>query len=337
MKPLRFARSSVVALAIFLYALPARSAPVIERVDGVGMTVSDMDRAVAFFSSVLEFEKQSDVEVAGEEYEHLEGVFGLRVRVVRMRLGDEALELSQFLAPRGRPVPADSRSNDRWFQHVAIVVSDMDRAYRRLREHGVEHASSGPQLLPTTIPAAAGIRAFYFKDPDGHPLELLEFPSDKGAAKWHGKTDRLFLGIDHTAIVVGDTDRSLRFYRDSLGMKVVGESENFGTEQEHLNNVFGARLRITTLRAGGGPGIELLEYLAPRDGRAIPADFRANDVAHWETRVVSRDVEGAAQTVARRRFELVSPGIVDLAGAELGFGRAVAVRDPDGHVIEIVR
>jgi catechol 2,3-dioxygenase-like lactoylglutathione lyase family enzyme len=337
MKPLRFARSSVVALAIFLYALPARSAPVIERVDGVGMTVSDMDRAVAFFSSVLEFEKQSDVEVAGEEYEHLEGVFGLRVRVVRMRLGDEALELSQFLAPRGRPVPADSRSNDRWFQHVAIVVSDMDRAYRRLREHGVEHASSGPQLLPTTIPAAAGIRAFYFKDPDGHPLELLEFPSDKGAAKWHGKTDRLFLGIDHTAIVVGDTDRSLRFYRDSLGMKVVGESENFGTEQEHLNNVFGARLRITTLRAGGGPGIELLEYLAPRDGRAIPADFRANDVAHWETRVVSRDVEGAAQTVALRRFELVSPGIVDLAGAELGFGRAVAVRDPDGHVIEIVR
>jgi hypothetical protein len=55
-------------------------------------------------------------------------------------------------------------------------------------------------------------------------------------------------------------------------MQKAGESENYGTEQEHLNNVFGAHLAITTLRraAGPGPGIELLEYLVPRDGRAMP-------------------------------------------------------------------
>ena len=85
-----------------------------------------------------------------------------------------------------------------------------------------------------------------------------------------GHTDKLFLGIDHTAIVVWDTDASLKFYRDLLGMHVAGESENYGTEQEHLNNVFGAHLRITALRGASGPGIELLEYLAPRDGRPFP-------------------------------------------------------------------
>jgi len=305
-------------------------------VDAVGLTVSDMDRSVDFFSTVLSFEKLSDVELAGPDYEHLEGVFGLRMRVVRMRLGDESIELTQYLAPRGRPIPVDSRSNDRWFQHVAIIVSDMDRAYRHLRSHKVEHASSGPQLLPKTIPNAAGIRAFYFKDPDGHPLEILEFPPDKGAVKWHTKTDRLFLGIDHTAIVVADTERSLGFYRDTLGFTVAGESENFGTEQEHLNNVFGARLRITGLRAASGPGIELLEYLAPRDGRPVPADLRANDLAHWQTRLITGDASEASAALARSGRRLVSPGGVDTSRAELGFHRAVGVDDPDGHVMQLV-
>jgi catechol 2,3-dioxygenase-like lactoylglutathione lyase family enzyme len=302
-------------------------------VDAVGMTVSDMDRSVDFFSNVLTFEKLSDTEVTGADYEHLEGVFGLRIRVVRMRLGEESIELTQYLAPRGRPIPPDSRSNDRWFQHVAIIVSDMDRAYQRLREHKVEHASSGPQLLPKTIPNAAGIRAFYFKDPDGHPLEILQFPPDKGAAKWHARTDRLFLGIDHTAIVVADTERSLRFYRDTLGFTVAGESENSGTEQEHLNNVFGARLRITALRAPSGPGIELLEYLAPRDGRPVPSDLRANDLAHWQTRLVTADASKVSEALRDR--PLISPGPVEISGRELGFRRGVSVADPDGHVMQL--
>jgi catechol 2,3-dioxygenase-like lactoylglutathione lyase family enzyme len=72
--------------------------------------------------------------------------------------------------------------------------------------------------------------------------------------------------------VVADTERSLSCYRHTLGLRVVGGSENYGPEQERLNNVFGARLRITTLRAAAGPGIEFLEYLTPRDGRPAPPD-----------------------------------------------------------------
>src|SRR5687767_12791518 len=183
------------------------------------MTVSDADRAIAFYSSVLSFEKVSDVEIAGSAYERLVGVFGARVRVVRMRLGDETIELTEFLAPRGRPIPADSRSQHGWFQHIAIIVSDMDRAYAHLRRHKVQHASSGPQRLPDWNPNAGGIEAFYFKDPDGHTLEILEFPAGKGLAKWRRRTgNALFLGIDHTAIVARDTDASLAFYRDVLGL-----------------------------------------------------------------------------------------------------------------------
>jgi hypothetical protein len=81
----------------------------------VGMTVEDMDRALAFYTNVLDFEVLSDVEVLGPDYEALTGVFGLRARIVELRLGDETIELTEYLTPRGREIPRDSRSNDRWF------------------------------------------------------------------------------------------------------------------------------------------------------------------------------------------------------------------------------
>jgi catechol 2,3-dioxygenase-like lactoylglutathione lyase family enzyme len=324
-----------IALAVLLLAASLSFAQIAQSVDAIGITVSDMDRAVDFYSKVLTFEKISDKEVAGEDFEHLEGIFGVRMRVVRMKLGDESIELTEYLAPHGRPIPVDSRSNDRWFQHIAIIVSDMPRAYAVLRQNRVEHASSGPQRLPDWNKSAGGIEAFYFKDPDGHPVEILHFPSGKGAEKWHRPSDKLFLGIDHTAIVVADTEASLRFYRDLLGMHVAGESENYGTEQEHLNNVFGARLRITALRATSGPGIELLEYLSPRDGRPFPADERANDLVHRQTVIVTQDAGVAARQLQKSRTNFVSSGVVANQTEQLGFREAILVRDPDGHPVEV--
>jgi catechol 2,3-dioxygenase-like lactoylglutathione lyase family enzyme len=331
-------------VAVSLAGRPSASAPAMPalatEVAAVGMTVSDMDRSVAFFSEVLTFEKVSDVEVSGGAHERLTGVFGVRARIVRMRLGTEQIELTEYLAPRGRPVPSDSRSNDRWFQHVAIIVSDMDAAYLRLRQHHVQHASPEPQRLPDWNPNAGGIKAFYFKDPDGHPLELLQFPDGKGDARWHQPSSRLFLGIDHTAIVVSDTETSLRFYRDTLGLAVAGESTNYGPEQERLNNVFGARLHITGLRARRGPGVEFLEYLTPRNGRPAPG-IEPNDLAHWETTMITADADLAFQQLAKRRALLISPGVAVLgssaAQAAHSAFKGLLVRDPDGHAVRMVQ
>lgn len=339
-KDKRFAAIAVLPMLI-AYVQPvwaaAPRAPLVRTVESVGMTVADADRSIDFYSRVLSFQKISDVEIEGSDYERLEGVFGLRMRVVSMQLGNEYIELTEYLAPKGRPVAIDSHSNDRWFQHIAIITGDMDRAYAWLRENRVQHVSSAPQTLPGYLKAAAGIRAFYFDDPDGHPLEILEFPSDKGDPKWHQGNEKLFWGIDHTAIVVASTSVSLAFYRDVLSFRVVGESENYGPEQEHLNNVFGARLRITSLRSTEGPGIELLEYLTPDDGRATPADEHANDLVHHQTRLVTDDIETVLKALQEKHYQLVSSGLAVLPKAEIGFHSAVIVRDPDGHPMELAK
>jgi hypothetical protein len=117
---------------------------------------------------------------------------------------------------------------------------------------------------------------------------------------------------------------------------VVAESENSGTEQEHLNNVFGVRLRITTLQAAQGPGIEFLEYLTPRDGRPLPIDARANDLMHWQTTLLTRDITSVTQRLGAGKFALVSPGIVSLVESHLGFTAGLLVRDPDGHAVQVI-
>jgi len=324
------------ALLAWFGACVAVAAPPVTSTDSIGIPVTDLERSVAFYTQVLDFTKVTETEIAGPDYEHLFGVFGVRVRIARLQLGDESIDLMNFVVPDGRPVPVDSHSNDLWFQHVAIIVRDMDAAYRRLRDHKVRYASTEPQTLPDWNPNAGGIKAFYFRDPDGNHLEILQFPAGKGAGKWHRAGNDLFMGIDHTAIAVADTDASIQFYRDTLGMKVVGTSDNYGTEQEHLNNVFGAHLRITALRSNGGPGVELLEYLTPRTGRSIPADSTAVDHWYWQINMVGPSVSALAKAVVDDGYRSVSTGVTTLEPAPFGATSGFIVRDPDGHAVQLI-
>jgi catechol 2,3-dioxygenase-like lactoylglutathione lyase family enzyme len=330
----------IIGIAILIALASGKVLPqTVQKIESVGFTVSDMDKAIDFYTRILPFEKVSDTETFGTEFEHLSGVFGARVRIVRLKLGDEILELTEYLNSNGRPIPLDSRSNDKWFQHVAIIVSDMDKAFEILRKNKVRFASTAPQTLPKTIPNAAGISAFYFKDFDNHVLEILQFPADKGLKKWHDLANkgRIFLGIDHTAIVVGDSEESLKFYQNSLGLSVVGTSENFGTEQEHLNNVFGAKLHITGLRTKeDGIAVEFLEYLTPRDGKPFPKDTKSNDLWHWQTSFEANEVNPLLNVLTKNKFDFISGGAVDFFGNNLGYKKALLVRDTDGHAVRIV-
>lgn len=300
----------------------------VKKVGAIGITVKDMNTSVKFYSEVLGFKKISDEELFGEQYEQLEGIFGLRMRVVRMQLGDETIELTDYLTSGGRSIPEDMQSNDLYFEHIAIVVSDMDKAYQHLRQYMVMHVSTGPQTIPASNVAAAGVKAFYFHDPDMHDLELIYFPKGKGQPKWQNTHGKIFLGIDHTAIGISNTDSSLHFYKDLLGLDRKGDSWNMGMEQAHLNNIEGASLHITGLRAAAGTGIEFLQYLQPGPGKPFPANTRADDIWHWQTTLYVDDASALYNKLKKLNYIFVSKGLVVLKNA-----KAFIVRDPDGHAM----
>ncbi len=268
----------------------------------VSRVVADLDRAVAFYRDVLKFRLASrgpgDPALPG-----LLGLPGVTAEEAVLRLGDEEIALVRF-DPPGAPYPADSRSDDLWFQHLAIVVDDMAAAWRQLAAQSPHLISRGPQRLP---PCNGGVLAVKFRDPDGHPLELIQFPPGGGRPVWQraaGAGSQPFLGIDHSALAVASTARSLRFYR-RLGFRVVSRSWNSGPAQSRLDGLPGARVRVTGLRfpSPAGPGLELLRYAPP--GRPVPPLPANALVTDWVTL--------SAGSAGPRR---------DLVGL---------CRDPDGH------
>lgn len=304
-------------------------------VESVAIVVADLDRATAFYRDTLGFETLDRDTLAGPDFDRLCGRRDARAAVQRLRLGAQRVDLLCFSSPAGRPARPDAVANDLDFQHIAIVVADIDRAAAALRAAGVRFISQAPQRLPDWNQAAAGISACYFRDPEGHALEIIHYPpavSPHWAAVAAQHPDRIFLGIDHTAIAVADTQRALRFYRDTLGMGVAGHGENYGPEQERLSGVFGAQVRITSLRAPAGPGIELLEYLAPATGRPAPNDTTPADAWAWQIRIrVTESPADAADALRAARAPRLSAGPrgPDDRPSQL------LVRDPDGHLVLI--
>ena len=126
----------------------------IHEVDCIGITVSDMKQSLAFYTNVLSFKLVSQAQSGSDDGKPLIGVPGSLMHVVRLQLGDEFIELIQYITPGGRLIPVDSHSNDHWFQHIAIIVSDMEKAYARLCTYKVDHTSPAPQRLPDWNPDA---------------------------------------------------------------------------------------------------------------------------------------------------------------------------------------
>ncbi|MEL6855408.1 MAG: hypothetical protein AAFO83_09865, partial [Cyanobacteria bacterium J06607_13] len=93
----------------------------VQAVQSIGLTVSDANQAIDFFTGAFDYTVVSDTVISGDQASYLYGVPDAQVRIVSLQLGQENIRLMQFLSGTGKPVPTDSKSNDLWFQHFAII------------------------------------------------------------------------------------------------------------------------------------------------------------------------------------------------------------------------
>ena len=304
------------------------------RIGRISFTTADADRLATFYRQAFGFEAMETEHHGGTSFARLTGVAGAQARALPLRLGEQTIELLAFTR-HGAPYPADIGCDDPRFQHIAIVVADMETAYLRLCACAGWTAITRP--APQRLPAGSGaVTAFKFRDPEGHPLELIAFPPDNVPPRWRQAPHRHgpCLGVDHSAIVVSGTLPSVAFYQQVLGFSVVGGSLNRGREQEQLDAVPGAVVEVTALDPGTEtpPHLELLCYRSPGPLRGAPAALPSNDIAATRLTLEVDDVPALEHRLAAARVRFISTGIVALRDNR----QALLVRDPDGHAVLLV-
>ena len=266
-----------------------------------------------FYEQAFGFTCAGEHRLAADVCGELLALPGAMAHVVTLRLGKQRVDLVR-IEPAGRAYPDSVPGPSALFQHFAIEVTDLAGAWAKLRAVPSWTAISvgGPQTLPAT---SGGVTAFKFRDPEGHPLELITPPPQAAVAA----APR----ITHSAISVQSTERSIEFYA-RLGLARSGGSLNLGPEQERLDAVGGARVAVTALTANAADALhlELLCYGKQFERPASAA--KANDIAAtWL--VFALRSESDLRLLLRRIAAPVEP--TRFADGAL---RAL-VRDPDGH------
>ena len=297
----------------------------------VDITVTDLEAMLRFYQQALGFTPEpGDADDPG--WARMLGADGARVRTARLRLGGQHIGLTAF-DPPGRPYPPGSTAADLWFQHIAVVTGGMPAAFERMLRHGgaTPITAGGPQRLP---PEAGGVIACKFRDPEGHPVELIQFPPGAGDPAWQpAAAVAVTLGYDHSAISVADAGRSVAFYAGLLGFTQASRQVNSGPAQERLDGLANDVVEVIALEPAdlATPHVELLAYRTPH-GRAIPGGRRPWDTASTRLVLGVENLPGLLEGLAAAGHAAAVPGAVELADGSV----AALVHDPDGHAIVLV-
>lgn len=262
-------------------------------ISGFRLVTADPQQLVTFYRAIG-FDASEAAPIPAAEMKLL-GLPGAGSRVA-MSLGGSRLDLDSF-DQSGRPYPPQATACDLVFQHLALVTDNAEAAWIRASDAGAVPIS---RKRPVTLPkSAGGVIAVKFRDPEGHPLELLQFPP--GANPHWNATG--MMGVDHSAISVSDVTASRRFYARH-GLDEGDATINRGPMQEALDGLGGVEVAVVPMKpADKPPHIELLGYRSPVGHTLRP--MAPNDIA--ATRIVWRS-DGDA-----------------------------LIRDPDGHFHQLSR
>lgn len=144
--------------------------------DHVSVTVSDMERSLAFYCDMLGLKEIERHRLEGETISKMAGKPGVIMEVVRLEAPETPgvlLDLQQYVAPEGKV--SGAQLGDVAHSHLCFGVPDVWTAYQDLKAKGVEFVSE-----PVSFDLEWGVvYVVFFKDPDGYILELMQVPIEK--------------------------------------------------------------------------------------------------------------------------------------------------------------
>ena len=138
-----------------------------------GVTVSNIDRSIAFYRDVLGFEVTEKINCRGELFEQVTGVPEAEIIIAYVKAPGHTLELLQYTGPGDR-VRCTAQPCDPGALHLAFRVRNIEAVIAAVRQAGVTPVS--PVIPEVADGPAKGLKAIYTSDPDGIVIEFMEDP-----------------------------------------------------------------------------------------------------------------------------------------------------------------
>ncbi|MBI2906436.1 MAG: VOC family protein [Chloroflexi bacterium] len=276
------------------------------------VTVSNLDRAVAFYRDLLDMRLERTYELAGAALAEATGMPGAHIKTAVMGStdirGDHFIKLAEYLSPR-RKQRFEPRLCDVGASHVTIEAYEIKELYEKLVAKGVRFIS--PPVHP--IPEQPQKTFAYFFDPDGILLEIHRIPQ-----------------AHHTSHVVSDLEKGIAFYRDTLGMKLDVIFDLKGKAIEEGAGIPGVNIRSAHMVLDSEEYVELHEYIQPVGRKQT--DLRLCDVGCSYIAFEVDDVGQSYEEFRAKGARFISPPkVLDAARGVT----SVFLRDPDSYVIEL--
>jgi catechol 2,3-dioxygenase-like lactoylglutathione lyase family enzyme len=283
---------AAVLLTSLLFAQTNVPRPRVLGIAHVAFRVSDMARTSAFYENLLGYQEPFSLKDSNG-----------KATISFVKVNDEQyVELFQ----------GDARSQGQ-LDHFALYTDDLTLMRSYLLTQGV-------QLAEDTHQGRVGNSFLTLRDPDGHPVEILQYSAGSLTARSQGKfmpTGRVSSHITHVGILVNSVGSALRFYRDVLGFR----------EFSRGGGGVGQPGWVDLQSPDGADYIELI----PFSGQPSPADLRAQN----HLCLLSLNVSGTVATLQTRATSgLLTSQIAVQTGGNLP--TRANLFDPDGARVELM-
>jgi len=136
------------------------------RMDHVGISVKDMEKAIEFYRDVIGMEISLDREFDAP-LAQITGLENARARIIHMRLGESVIELFDYKHPQGRDPRPDHKQADYGLIHLGLMVEDFQKTYQDLKAKGVQFLGEPVEIRP-------GVFVAYFRGAEGEVCEMRE-------------------------------------------------------------------------------------------------------------------------------------------------------------------
>jgi catechol 2,3-dioxygenase-like lactoylglutathione lyase family enzyme len=132
----------------------------------VGLSVKDMEKAIAFYRDIIGMEVSLDTEFDSPLADII-GSPGAKARIVHMRLGESVVELFDYKQPQGREPRADANQSDYGLTHIGFLVKDFQKTYDHLKQKGIQFLGKPVEIRP-------GVHVAYFQGVEQEVCEMRE-------------------------------------------------------------------------------------------------------------------------------------------------------------------